>query len=70
MNLDAIALERHQLVIDDESKAWHQGVHGGVGRHAGRISQDLLAPHQPGLGAQVDDVLEEATEQRQSNPLA
>jgi len=42
-----------------------QGVHGGVRLHLSGVDEQLLAPHQPGLEALLNDPLEEATEDLQ-----
>jgi hypothetical protein len=49
-----------QMRLDGEPGK--QAVYGGVGLHLGRVEVKLLAPYQPRLDAQLDDLLEEAAE--------
>ena len=36
-----------------------QAVYGGIRLHLGRVEEQLIAPYQPRLDAQLDDLLEE-----------
>jgi hypothetical protein len=58
------------MVVDHDPQARPQGVKGGIRAHLGRVEEELLAPHQAGLVAQLDHVLEEPPEQGEPQPLA
>src|SRR5687768_8184681 len=47
----------------------HQRIEIGVGPHLGGIEEQLLAPDEPRLLAELDDLLEEALEDREAEPL-
>ena len=44
----------------------YPALHGGVSLDLGRVEEELLAPHQPGIDALLHDPLEEATEDLQA----
>ena len=60
--------ELPQMLID--GKARLQGVERGVGLDLGGIEEELFAPDQPCLVAEVNTVLKEPTEDRQPQPLS
>jgi len=47
----------------------YPALHGGVSLDLGRVEEELLAPHQPGIDALLHDPLEEATEDLQAESL-
>ena len=51
-------------------EAGDQGIDGGVGLDLGGVEEELLAPDEAGLLAQVDDLSEEAREELDAEPLA
>ena len=68
---DGVALkEGDHLVAHDFPQPGHERIQGSVARDAGRVGQDLLAPDEARLLAKVDDVLEEAAEDVETEALA
>jgi hypothetical protein len=51
-------------------KARDEGPEGGVGPHPGGVEEELVAPDELGLLAEVDDPLEEAFEDRETESSA
>jgi hypothetical protein len=59
-----------QVVVHDLASSRHEGIRGGVAGDTGCVGQDLLPPNETSVPAQIDHVLEEATEDRDSEALA
>ena len=57
------------MILDHFPKPGNDRAVRGVGLDLGRIHQQLLAPDQSGLITQLNHVLEEAAEDRQSQSL-
>ena len=57
------------MVVHHPPQAGHDGVDVRVGPHPGGVEEQLLAPHQAGVAAQLHHVLEEAPEDPHAQAL-
>jgi hypothetical protein len=58
------------VVVHDFAESGHERIRRGVAGEASRVGQDLLSPDESRVDAEVDHVLEEATEDGKTEALA
>jgi hypothetical protein len=57
------------MVVDNLLEARHHRIEGSIGPDLGGIEDQLLAPDEAGVLAQLDDLIKEAAEDREAQPL-